>query len=857
MFKNFRNYLVLMFDVFIERWKIFLQDLTLKIQLVFTRHEAYPHYLWYSWFITNYNSILGWSIWLAFFYSIFDRNVVIFTIFISFFVFAIPKKLIDFYFRNAELIKNVVKKIISIPKKVLNIFKEVANFIFFFIQIVVFLLLIKIFWNAGFFDNIFVYFKAILIWVGGALKVCLLNWLHFVYDVIVNYFCFVFKIALNFLNISNTSVFIMVLWSFLLKGILFMPFILFIFLLFFSASNLNVINCNIIYYSLFSLLLSVLLVAQKVILCSDILRLDLGIWFYCGGFEVSWGFVFDFLSVMMLVVITIVSLVVQMYSIMYMGLDKNGCRFIAYLNLFAFFMFVLILADNLLVLFVGWEGVGVCSFLLISFWTTRVSANKAAFKALIINRIADIGLLLGIALTFALFGSVDYDIIFNLMPKVQNLTINIYSFNIKASVLLCYLLFIGAAGKSAQLGFHLWLPDAMEGPTPVSSLIHAATMVTAGVFLLIRCSSLFIFAPDVLCCIIILGSLTAFFGATVAAVQKDIKKIIAYSTCSQLGLMFVACGELKFNIALFHLINHAFFKALLFLCAGLIIRGLQGEQDIRYMGGLRHKSPEIYYLMLVASLSLAGFPFMSGFFSKEALLSVLFLKLDGSLSVFVYILALFTTFLSAFYSMRLLLLVFYGDYRGSQKKLLRFDKIPDYLRSYLYVLFFGSLFSGYLLKSFFIGFNSQILEKSNWNFSLYNNFGALDAEFLPAYIKLIPLIVSFFGMFVAVIVYIVFKKYSLIWFMWKKIYKFFLTAWSVSFILNRKVIKLFIWCCYAYFFLLIDKFILEKLGFSGISKIFTTINTYLNSLTFFNYTYKYLNLILLFFFYALLFIKIY
>ena len=332
----------------------------------------------------------------------------------------------------------------------------------------------------------------------------------------------------------------------------------------------------------------------------------------------------------MLVTVTTISTLVHFYSCSYMSVDPHISRFMSYLSLFTFFMLILITADNFIQLFVGWEGVGLCSYLLIGFWFTRVQANKAALKALIINRVGDFGIILGICLVFFVFQTLDFEIVFPLITFFQNQFFLFFGMNFNVVELICFFLFIGSVGKSAQVGLHTSLPDAMEGPTPVSALIHAATMVTAGVFLIIRCSPIFEYAPGVLNIVTFVGALTAFFAATVGLVQNDIKKVIAYSTCSQLGYMIFACGISGYTVSLFHLINHAFFKALLFLAAGSIIHSLNNEQDMRRMGGLIRITPFTYSMMLIGSLSLAGFPFLSGFYSKDVILELAFVKYEIS-----------------------------------------------------------------------------------------------------------------------------------------------------------------------------------------------------------------------------------
>ena len=343
-------------------------------------------------------------------------------------------------------------------------------------------------------------------------------------------------------------------------------------------------------------------------------------WLDCEMFDACWGFYFDSLTVSMCFTVTLISTLVHLYSTSYMSHDPHQPRFMAYLSLFTFFMLMLITADNFIQLFLGWEGVGLCSYLLINFWFTRLQANKAAIKAMVINRVGDVGLALGVFSIFVVFKTCDYSVVFSLVPHVVGITYNFLGFEVDAISAIGLLLFVGAVGKSAQIGLHTWLPDAMEGPTPVSALIHAATMVTAGVYLIIRCSPLYEYSGIALTVITVFGALTAFIAGTIGLVQNDLKKVIAYSTCSQLGYMVFACGLSNYSVSMFHLINHAYFKALLFLSAGSVIHALNDEQDMRRMGGLLQVLPYTYVMILIGSLALMGFPFLTGFYSKDVIL---------------------------------------------------------------------------------------------------------------------------------------------------------------------------------------------------------------------------------------------
>jgi len=389
-------------------------------------------------------------------------------------------------------------------------------------------------------------------------------------------------------------------------------------------------------------------------------------WMYTDDLFVNWGFCFDSLTCVMIVVVTFISSLVHLYSTEYMENDPHLTRFMSYLSLFTFFMLILVTADNFLQMFVGWEGVGVSSYLLINFWFTRIQANKAAIKAMLVNRVGDFFLLLGMFTIYMNFGSLNYDIVFNSVHEVSN-NISLFGiYEINSIDLICLFLFLGAMGKSAQIGLHTWLPDAMEGPTPVSALIHAATMVTAGVFLVCRCSYLFEQSPFVLSIVTLVGAMTAFFAATTGLFQNDMKKVIAYSTCSQLGYMVFACGLSSYDVGMFHLSNHAFFKALLFLGAGAVIHAVSDEQDMRKMGGLKNLLPFTYSVILIGSLALVGFPFLAGFYSKDIILEV-----SGStyttVGLFSYVLGIIAAFCTSFYSTRLFFLVFLANPNGNKK----------------------------------------------------------------------------------------------------------------------------------------------------------------------------------------------
>ena len=425
-------------------------------------------------------------------------------------------------------------------------------------------------------------------------------------------------------------------------------------------------------------------------------------WINSGSLNVNWSINVDALSSVMLVVVTLISAIVHVYSIGYMSHDPHKPRFMAYLSLFTFSMLTLVTSDNFLQLFFGWEGVGLCSYFLIGFWFKKESANAAAIKAFIVNRVGDFGFALGIFLIFYLFGTVNYNEVFQLVPNILNKEISFLGLNVNSINLICVLLFIGAMGKSAQLFLHTWLPDAMEGPTPVSALIHAATMVTAGVFLVVRCSPIYEFSQFALNLITIIGMSTALFAATVALVQNDIKKIIAYSTCSQLGYMFFAAGVGAYNVAMFHLFTHAFFKALLFLGSGSVIHCFKDEQDIREMGGVWKKLPYTWILMIIGTLALTGFPFLSGFYSKDAIIEFAYLR-GNTPGYFAVGIGIFTAFLTSIYSWRLLLKTFHGTYNNKKINYESIHESPMVMIIPLIILAIGSIFAGIIFKEVFIG----------------------------------------------------------------------------------------------------------------------------------------------------------
>ena len=476
-------------------------------------------------------------------------------------------------------------------------------------------------------------------------------------------------------------------------------------------------------------------------------------WISSGAFEVEWALRFDTLTAVMIVVVTVVSCAVHFYSIGYMAHDPSIPRFFSYLSLFTFFMLMLVTADNFVQLFFGWEGVGLASYLLIGFWYEKPSANAAAIKAFLVNRIGDFGFALGIMGVFVLYGSVDFETVFNATPSKSGSTLEFLGTQYHALTVLCILLFIGAMGKSAQLGLHTWLPDAMEGPTPVSALIHAATMVTAGVFMVARLSPVFEYAPTALNLVAIVGASTASFAATVGICQNDIKRVIAYSTCSQLGYMFFACGVSAYAAGIFHLFTHAFFKALLFLGAGSVIHAMSAEQDMRKMGGIWKMVPLTYSMMWIGSLALAGFPFFAGFYSKDIVLEAAYAANSGP-GIYAFWLGIGAALLTAFYSWRLIFMTFHGEPRADEIVMAHVHESPKFMTIPLIFLAIGAVFAGWLGYNVFVGGGMNKF----WGdaiFVLPNHTALSDAHNVNIWVKLAPTVVGVVGVALAYYLYMV------------------------------------------------------------------------------------------------------
>jgi NADH-ubiquinone oxidoreductase chain 5 len=555
-------------------------------------------------------------------------------------------------------------------------------------------------------------------------------------------------------------------------------------------------------------------------LCGSPCYIQCAPWFVSEMFDASWGFLFDSLTATMLVVVTFVSSLVHLYSIAYMGEDPHLPRFMSYLSLFTFFMLMLVTSDNFVQMFFGWEGVGLASYLLINFWFTRLQANKAAIKAMLVNRVGDFGLALGIFGIFSLFQSVDFATVFACAHTCAQTPFLFCTYEFDGLTLIGCLLFVGAVGKSAQLGLHTWLPDAMEGPTPVSALIHAATMVTAGVFLLARCSPLFEYAPQALCLVTFVGAMTSFFAATTGVVQNDLKRVIAYSTCSQLGYMVFACGLSHYSVGVFHLMNHAFFKALLFLSAGSVIHALSDEQDMRKMGGVVQLLPFTYAMMVIGSLALIGFPFLTGFYSKDVILEVAYAKYTVS-GTFAYWLGSLSALCTSYYSFRLLFLTFLGTPNLTKKALAHTHDAPPLMAIPLMLLAVGSIFWGYLAKDMMIGLGTDF-----WNGALFTlplNSLVLESEYIPQSIKMVPLVFSGLGALVAYMVNLGFPTatYSLkTTYLGRTLYTFLNKRWLVDKVYNDYLAHPALRFGYEVSFRTLDKGAIEILGPTGIARTF-------------------------------------
>ncbi len=520
--------------------------------------------------------------------------------------------------------------------------------------------------------------------------------------------------------------------------------------------------------------------------------IELLTWINAGDLQVHWALRYDTLSAVMVAMVTLVSAMVHISSVGYMAHDKSVPRFMSYLSLFTFFMLMLVTSDNFVQLFFGWEGVGLASYLLIGFWYDRPTANAAAIKAFVVNRVGDFGFALGIFAVYLIFGSLQFDTVFAGAPDAAHHTIGFLGHQVDALTITCILLFIGAMGKSAQLGLHTWLPDAMEGPTPVSALIHAATMVTAGVFMLARLSPLFEYSPTALAIVVVIGGSTAMFAATIGMAQNDIKRVIAYSTCSQLGYMFFAAGVSAYGAAMFHLLTHAFFKALLFLCAGSVIHAVSGEQDMRKMGGLRSLIPATYILMWIGSLSLAGIWPFAGYYSKDTILEASWAAGTG-VGQYAYWLGTFAAFLTAFYSWRLLFLTFHGKPRASREVMAHVHESPPVMILPLVVLAAGAIFAGMIGYHWLVGDGREAF----WGDSIlvlsgHDTVGG--AEHVPFWVSKLPLAMGVAGIVVAWLAYVV-QTGLPAWFTqyFRPIYLFVLNKWYFDELYDAVIVRPAMW----------------------------------------------------------------
>ena len=537
-------------------------------------------------------------------------------------------------------------------------------------------------------------------------------------------------------------------------------------------------------------------------------------WIDSGSLNVNWSIKIDSLSAVMLVVVTSVSSLVHIYSIGYMSHDPHKPRFMAYLSLFTFAMLMLVTSDNFIQLFFGWEGVGLCSYFLIGFWFKKDTANSAAIKAFLVNRVGDFGFALGIFLIFYLFGTVNYSEVFELIPSIIDKNLLFLGIEVKAIDLICLLLFVGAMGKSAQILLHTWLPDAMEGPTPVSALIHAATMVTAGVFLVVRCSPIYEYSELALNVITVVGMSTAFFAATVALVQTDIKKIIAYSTCSQLGYMFFATGVGAYNVAMFHLFTHAFFKALLFLGSGSVIHAFKDEQNINKMGGVWKKLPYTYILMVIGTLALTGFPFLSGFYSKDAIIEFAYLR-GNTTGYYAAGLGILTAFLTSIYSWRLMFKTFHGEYNNKDIKIEETHESPMVMIIPLILLSIGAIFAGYIFKELFL---DSYNVNNFWQDSIFF-LEPLSTEHPPIWFLILTPILVVISIPIAYYLFVKNKELlKQIADVNKPLYQFLLNKWyfdelyNLLFIIPSKKMGLFLWKFF-------DIKIIDGFGPDGISAL--------------------------------------
>src|ERR1700677_1190027 len=574
-----------------------------------------------------------------------------------------------------------------------------------------------------------------------------------------------------------------------------------------GVTGAHIITCTCLILS--SLLATVAF--YEVGICGSPVSINLVSWVDSEFMSISWEFLFDQLTVSMFIPVLYISSLIHIYSTDYMSADPHNQRFFSYLSLFPFFMLLLVSGANYFVMFVGWEGIGIVSYLLINFWFTRIQANKAAILALTMNRVGDMGLSIGFFAIFALFGSLDYATVFSLSPFMNETAITI----------IALLLLSGAMAKSAQIPLHSWLPGSMEGPTPVSALIHAAALVTAGLYLLLRSSPLLEFSSTALLVITLVGASTAFFAATCGLVQNDLKRIIAFSTISQLGYMVMAVGLSQYNVALMHVVNHAFFKALLFLGAGAVIHSFADQQDVRRMGGLINFLPFTYSVMLVGTLSLLATPWLTGFYSKDLIIELAYGQYSFS-GTYAFILGSITAGLTAFYSFRLICLVFLTVPNGPKQSYLNAHEANNKVIISLFLLALFSIFFGFIFSDLFVGMASDFF--GNAIFIKPNNISLIEAEFsLPLIIKLLPALLSLVGASLAIFLYhknptfIIDLTENLLG---QKIYTFFNGKYFFDIIYNNYIINKGLELGYIISKVL-DRGIIEMVGPYGLSQTLT------------------------------------
>nr|YP_001876555.1 NADH dehydrogenase subunit 5 [Cavenderia fasciculata]ABX45229.1 NADH dehydrogenase subunit 5 [Cavenderia fasciculata] len=567
-----------------------------------------------------------------------------------------------------------------------------------------------------------------------------------------------------------------------------------------------------------------LYICYEIVFCNSVIHFKLGEWISSGFLDLRYGLLFDSLSSIMLVVITFISCMVHIYSVGYMSEDPHKTRFFAYLSLFTFFMMVLVVADNVIQFFLGWEGVGIMSYLLINFWYTRLQANKAALKAVFLNRFGDFGVFIAILLIYLTFNSFDFAVIFSVVPFMIDYSFIILGYDVNVITLISIFLTIGVIGKSAQLGLHMWLPDAMEGPTPVSALLHAATMVTAGVFLLLRFSLLMSYSISILNILTIIGALTTLFATSIGFVQNDIKRVIAYSTCAQLGYMIFSCGMLNYSASLYHLTTHAFFKALLFLSAGSVIHSLSDEQDMRKMGGLVNLLPLTYQCMLIGTLALTGFPFLSGYYSKDIILETSYAAYYWE-GFFASIIGYVAAFGTTFYSFRLLFLTFFNKPRTSESIMKKVHDAPTWMMVPLIILSVCSIFIGYLTKDLFVGLGTNVWKNAFFTYP-YNNL-ILESEVIQRELKFIPLLAFSYGVIIPIIYYF-YEMNKDMYFVnfnefYKQTYGFFMKKWYFDYIVRFLYVVPFFYLSNEIMNRNFDKGLWEKIGVTGLANIINNI----------------------------------